>query len=499
MERRAFVRSGAAAVLGTALPAPRLFARYRPVRQDREVAAVTGDGRAVTLSGKAVSELDARMLGRVLMATQDGYDEARRVLNPIFDKHPALIAQVTGAADVQLAVDFAREHELLLAVKCGGHSMSGKSTCDRGMMIDLSPFRNVRVDPAARRAWVTGGSLLALLDHEAMAHELVVTMGTVSHTGVGGLVTGGGFGRVARRFGLAIDNLTAVDVVTADGELRRANEQQEPDLFWGVRGGGGNFGVVTGFEFRLHPMQRQVIGGVIMYPIARARDVLSLYAEYLPQAPDELDLVAILSRPAGGGQAAAGFAVCYSGPPAGADRALAPIRRLGTPLVDVAPIDYVALQRSGDIADPRARAGYMKSGFIPELPPDLVTAIVEGFEGNPSHSIEMFIQPGRGAVGRVPNDATAFAHRNAMGNLGIGVSWPFGEDPAEHVAWIRGFWPAIEPFTQGFYANDGDPDAYVAPSIVANYRENYARLVRIKNRYDPDNLFRLNANVVPTA
>jgi FAD/FMN-containing dehydrogenase len=236
-----------------------------------DVPAVTGDGAEIVLRGSAIRELDSRMLGRVLLASNDGYDQARRVLNPSFDKYPALIAQVTGVADVRLAVDFAREHRLLLAVKCGGHSASGKSTCDRGMLIDLSPFRDVRIDPAARRARVTGGSLLAQLDHEAMAFDLVTTMGTVSHTGVAGLVTGGGFGRVGRRFGLAIDNLTAVDVVTADGQLRHASAQQEPDLFWGVRGGGGNFGIVTSFEFRLHAMQRQVIGGAIVYPIARGK------------------------------------------------------------------------------------------------------------------------------------------------------------------------------------------------------------------------------------
>jgi FAD/FMN-containing dehydrogenase len=500
MKRRSFIRTGAAAALGTAIPIPAMSmftVPYRSLRQDQDIVAVTGDGREVVLRGSAIRELDTRLLGRVLLANRDGYDEARRVLNPSFDRHPALIAQVTGVADIRLAVDFAREHSLLLAVKCGGHSASGKSTCDRGMMIDLSPFRGVHIDPAARRARVTGGSLLGQLDHDAMAFDLVTTMGTVSHTGVGGLVTGGGFGRVGRRFGLAIDNLVSVDVVSADGQLRRASAEQEPDLFWGVRGGGGNFGIVTSFEFRLHPMQRQVIGGSIVYPIARAKEALDMYADYLPEAPDELDLGPFMSLPGGNAPGVVGFGVCWSGPAGQAERALAPIRRLGTPLADVQAMDYVALQKSGDISDPRARASYLKSGFLPVLTPDLITAIVDGFEGHPTRSTIMFIQPGGGAIGRVSNDATAFPHRDALGNIGVGVDWPAGDDPDVHVAWIREFWTRIEPFTRGFYSNDGAPDMYTESAVARNYRGNLERLVGIKRRYDPDNLFRLNANIQP--
>lgn len=500
MKRRSFIRTGAAAALGTAIPMPAMSmftVPYRSLRQDQDIAAVTGDGREVVLRGSAIRELDTRLLGRVLLANRDGYDEARRVLNPSFDRHPALIAQVTGIADIRLAVDFAREHSLLLAVKCGGHSASGKSTCDRGMMIDLSPFRGVHIDPAARRARVTGGSLLGQLDHDTMAFDLVTTMGTVSHTGVGGLVTGGGFGRVGRRFGLAIDNLVSVDVVSADGQLRRASAEQEPDLFWGVLGGGGNFGIVTSFEFRLHPMQRQVIGGSIVYPIARAKEALDIYADYLPEAPDELDLSPFMALPGGNQPGVIGFGVCWSGPAGQAESALAPIRRLGTPLADVQAMDYVALQKSGDISDPRARASYLKSGFLPALTPDLITAIVDGFEGHATRSTIMFIQPGGGAIGRVSNDATAFPHRDALGNIGVGVDWPASDDPDVHVAWIREFWTRIEPFTRGFYSNDGAPDMYTESAVARNYRGNLERLVGIKRRYDPDNLFRLNANIQP--
>ena len=499
MKRRVFVRSTFAAAVGVAVPGSSLLARYHAVSQDQaDLDAITGDGGQVTLRGRAVAQLGSRLQGRLLLARHEGYEEARRILNPSFDKRPALIAQVTGTADIRAAVEFAAEHSLLLAVKCGGHSFSGKSTCDGGMMIDLSPFRNVRIDPKARTARVTGGSLLALLDHESMAYGLVTTMGTVSHTGVGGLVTGGGFGRLARRFGLAVDNLTEVDVVTADGQLRRANKDENPDLHWGVRGGGGNFGIVTSFQFQLHPMQRTVVGGDIMFPVARARDLLSFYAEFSAEAPDELTMGLVMVQPPGGAPGMVGFSVCYSGSESEAERVLAPVRRLGQPLVDgIQAMDYVALQRSGDTDDPRARATYLKSGFVPELSPGLASAIVDGFEGHPSRTTVVFYDQTGGAIGRVPSDATSFSHRDSAGNLLGIVDWSFGDDPTEHIAWLRAYWATLQPFTQGFYTNDVAADA-TAASINANYRENYPRLVAIKNKYDPKNLFRLNANVQPT-
>jgi FAD/FMN-containing dehydrogenase len=496
MKRRAFVRSGMGIAMGSVIPGVPRFLRVG-WRDLPDVEAVTGDGKPVTLRGAAMEALAARMRGRILLANDDGYDQARRILNASFDKHPALIARVTGTVDVQRAVEFAREHELLLAVKCGGHSTSGKSTCDRGMMIDLSLFRSVRVDPAARTARVTGGSLLGQLDHESMAYGLVTPMGTVSHTGVGGLVTGGGFGRLARRFGMSIDNLLSVDVVTADGRLVRASAEEHPELFWGVRGGGGNFGIVTSFEFRLHPMQREVVGGNIMFPIARARDVLEVYADYIRDAPDELSLGFGVAYPPRGAPGVAGFSVCYSGPAGEAERVLAPIRKLGSPLVDgVRAVDYVALQRSGDIDDPRARATYLKSGFLPDFPAALASSIVDHIEGHPGRSTAVFYQESGGAISRVANGDTAFAHRDAKGNLLSAVDWAAGDDPREHIAWLRTFWGRLEPLTRGFYTNDLEAEAG-APQINENYRGNYERLVRVKRTYDPTNLFRLNANIEP--
>ncbi|MGD2046897.1 MAG: FAD-binding protein [Gemmatimonadota bacterium] len=500
MKRRTFVRSTLAASAALAIPRRPLEAFYREVpARPADLTAVTGDGREVTLSGSDVSDFAARLRGRLLLAGDDGYDDARMILNPDFNKHPALIVQPTGVADIRSAVDFAREHDgLLVAVKCGGHSHSGQSTCDRGIQIDLSHFRDVRVDPAAMSARITGGSLLGQLDHESMAFGLVVPMGTVSHTGVGGLVTGGGFGRLARRFGLSVDNLLAVDVVTADGELRHASATENPDLFWGVRGGGGNFGIVTSFEFRLHPMQRRVLGGAIMFPFTRARDVLKLYGDYAHEQPDELQLDLVMTQPAGGAPPMAGYGVCYSGDPAGAEAALAPVRGIGTPIADtVGPVDYVALQRSGDVDDPRAVAGYMKSGFVTAMPSGLIDALVENFRGDSRRLTQVVFQQAGGQIARTSPDATAFAQRDAIANMLPSVGWAFGTDREPHVAWCREYWTHVEPFTHGFYNNDNGIESTVE-NVASNYEMNLERLTAVKNRYDPTNLFRLNANIRPT-
>jgi FAD/FMN-containing dehydrogenase len=501
MKRRAFLKSAAATAAALSLPAVRLHAAAIPGygRVHGDVEAVTGDGRTVTLSDSVLADLRARLRGRLLLADDAGYDDARRILNPSFDRRPALIVQPTGVSDIQTAVRFAREHGgLLVAVKCGGHSFSGASTCDRGMQIDLSLFRDVRVDPVARTAWVTGGSLLGAVDHETMAHGLVTPLGTVSHTGVGGLVTGGGFGRLARKYGLAIDNLKGVQVVTADGQLRRASADENADLFWGVRGGGGNFGVVTSFEFHLHPMRRQVIAGELVFPIARAGDVLAVLGEHALPAPDELTLGFVMARPPGNAPGVAVVEVCYCGEDGAFEQAMAPVRRLGEPLADtVTHIDYPALQRSGDITDPRALGTYLKSGFIPSLGGELIAAMLDGFPPHPSRGTAIFFQMSGGAIGRVAPDATAFPARDAFANLLTASQWGVGADPTDHVEAIRDYWSSLERFTHGFYVNDLEPEHSVV-AIQANYRANHERLVQVKDRYDPANLFRLNANVRPT-
>jgi FAD/FMN-containing dehydrogenase len=366
------------------------------------------------------------------------------------------------------------------------------------MQIDLSTVRSVKVDATARRAWATGGSLLGQIDKATAPHELVTPLGTVSHTGVGGLTLGGGFGRVARRFGMAIDNVESIDIVTADGKLVHASAKENPELYWGARGGSGNFGVVTQFEFKLHPMQREVIAGSMLFPIAKAREVLTMWSEYAPVAPDELYMDPTVMQPPGDAPGIAAVQVCYSGPEADAEKVLAPIRKLGTPLKDsIKKMEYTQVQRSGDSTDTRAIASYLKGGFVGKVPGDMITAMVDGFHGDPRRTTVLFAQHCGGAGGRVPDDATAFAHRYAIGNFMTVVAWPVGDkDSAPHIEAARTYWKGIEPFTRGFYVNDMAREV-TAKDINENYRGNYQRLVALKSKYDPTNLFRLNANVTP--
>jgi FAD/FMN-containing dehydrogenase len=495
MNRRRFVLSSVAAAVGLALAQRTALAALAPIVDD--VPAVTGGGAKLTLDKASVQALRDSLRGALLLPGQPGYDEARRVLNASFDKHPALVVQPSGAADVRTAVSFARQHDLLLAVKCGGHSFGGKSTCDGGLQIDLSRMRGCRVDPVARTARVVGGSLLGDLDHEAMSFGLVTTAGTVSHTGVGGLTLGGGFGRLARRYGLALDNVRSVDIVTADGRLLRASADENPDLFWGVRGGGGNFGVVTSFEFALHPMSRQVIGGDITFPIARARELLDFYAEYAQQAPNDLYVDAGMAAPPGGQDGVFEFGICYSGPPGEAERVLAPLRKLGKPLADkIGPMDYVALQRSSDRSDARNFGTYLKSGFLDDFPATLPGAIVDGFQAAPDRFTALFFQHSGGAIGEVAKDATAFPHRSSRFNMLSAVNWDIASDGAPHIAFGRGYWSKLEKFTNGYYTNEvaNEPQR----QVDENYQGNIGRLTQLKNKYDPTNLFRLNANVKPT-
>jgi FAD/FMN-containing dehydrogenase len=499
MNRRKFVMSALAAAVATSMNSRNALAAMTdmPTAIAADINAVTGEGREVTLKMASVRELAKSLRGNLLLPGNEAYDEARRILNPSINKFPALIVQPKGVADVADAVNFARESDLLVAVKCGGHSPSGKSTCNGGMMIDLSLLRSVRVDPAAHTAQVSGGSWLGDMDHDTMAFGLATTAGTVSHTGVGGLTLGGGFGRLARRYGLAVDNVRGVELVTANGKLVRAYPDENPDLYWAVRGGGGNFGVATNFEFQLHPMDRLVIGGRIMYPLAEARQLLEFYADYTANAPDELymdgGLVSIPGQFSG-----VMFDVCYSGDKSKAERILQPIRKAGTVIQDgIGPVDYCELQKSGDISDARARGSWLKSGFAAEISPAMIDAILDGFEENPERGLFVFWQHAGGAVGRVASEATAFVNRHVRYDTLFIMDWAMGTDPAPHIDYIRRYFATVEPYTQGFYTNDVMDESQAV--VNRNYGANYDRLVRIKNQYDPANLFRLNANIVPTA
>jgi hypothetical protein len=499
LSRRRFLGTSMLAAAATTLP----FARAWPailspsMSVDRDVDAITGDGKSITLKRAELQELGESLRGNLLLAGHPGYDPARRVWNAQMDKHPAFIVQPRGAADVRSAVQFARASNLLVAVKCGGHSPSGKSTCERGMLIDLSLLRGVQVDQRAKIAHVAGGSLLGDLDHEAMSRGLVTTAGTVSHTGVGGLTLGGGFGRVARRFGLALDNVRSVEIVTGQGEILRASAQENPELYWGVRGGGGNFGVVTAFDFDLHPMQRQVIGGSILFPLKQAKSVLTFYSEYEGMARDDLYLSAVMVSNADlRGLSGVGFSMCYSGPASEADKILATIRGAGTPVLDgLKPMDYVALQRSGDLDEKRAIGSYTKTGFVKQIQPALIDAMISGLEENPERSTTVGFQHCGGAISRVAPTATAFPHRGIHATSLLTADWLATSDPAPHLKFLRQYWDSIVPHTAGFYTNDVIDETQ--KQVDENYLGNYPRLVALKNKYDPTNLFRLNANVVP--
>ena len=496
MKRRNFCK----ATLGTAaagilLPMHHALAAAL-MKVDGDVDALTANGMQATLKRTAVQELSDSLRGPLLLPGNPAYDSARHVLNAAIDKHPALIVQPSGTADVSYAVNFARENNLVTAVKCGGHSSSGKSTGNGGMMIDLSRFRHVRVERDEKVAYVSGGSLLGAMDHEAMAQGLVTVAGTVSHTGVGGLTTGGGFGRLARRYGLALDNVRALDIVSADGQVRHASADENQDLYWGVRGAGGNFGVVTSFEFDLHPMNRQVLAGNLFYPIERLRDILEFYAEFSMTAPDELATDLIFGYPPGGSPGFVLLALCYSGDPAKGARAMAAVEKLGKPLRgEIRPTDYVALQRSGDSDAPRATASYLKGGFISELNQKLIDTILDGLQPHPQRSVQMIFQQSGGAIKRIPSNATAFAHRYAEHNMIATVNWKPDTPAQEHVRVIKRFWNTLMPFTNGFYVNEADDDN--ASLTNKNYQGNYARLLDIKRQYDPTNIFRLNANIDP--
>lgn len=498
MNRRHFIGGSVSAAVAALLPGSVNAALWQSLTTvSTSLTGKTGNGDEVTLEAAALDELKGELRGNLLFPGNAAYDSARRVLNPGIDKHPALIVQPSGPADVSSAVEFAGERELLLAVKCGGHSFSGKSTCDGGMQIDLSMMRGARIDREEKRAYVLGGSLLGDLDHEAMAEGLVTTAGTVSHTGVGGLSLGGGFGRLARKYGLTLDNIKSVDIVTADGVLRHASAEENPDLYWGVRGGGGNFGVVTMFEFGLHEMDRTVIAGDIVLPAARAKEIFRFYADYSQAAADELSLDLIMPGPPGDDPGVVVIHAVWSGDHGKAEAALAPFEKLGQPIANtIGPKDYVALQRSFDNSDPRHGGDYLKTGFVREIDDAQINAIINGFERHPDRSTVFFYQQSGGEINRVPESATAFANRSNVNSPSVVVSWSQGVDGEPHVDYIKRYWSTIEPFTDGFYTNVGELETQ--DKINRNYRGNYARLVELKDRYDPTNLFRLNTNVKPS-
>jgi FAD/FMN-containing dehydrogenase len=496
MRRRAFCASALALASASTLSLRRALAA---AAVPAETPVVRSDGKQAMLSASDVADLQGSLRGELLLPGQSAYDQARKLWNGAFDRHPALIARCAGAADVTQAIAFARAHKLLIAVRGGGHSLSGQSACDGGLMIDLAGMRSVRVDPIARIARVEPGVLLRELDRESQFFELATPAGTVSDTGVAGLTLGGGYGRLTRRFGLACDNLIGADVITADGRYVRASEQENADLLWGLRGGGGNFGVVTSFEFRLHPVAPMMYGGRLMYSPADTPDVLRFFAGFVTDMPDELYIDSALVVVPQVGRVMV-CDVCYSGPLHKAEGMLDPLRRFRKPLKDgLGPATYVALQSSGDAESAPGRGYYERSGFLHGIEPGLIDASLAIMDEPDAIGAIVYWQHG-GAAARVKPDATAIWHRNVARSLLVDTDWDDPHDARARDAglqWGRGTWHRLERFTDGFYVNtmaSDDPHQRVR----ATYGGNYPRLVKLKDKYDPTNLFRLNANVPPS-
>jgi len=457
--------------------------------------STTARGNASVLSETNVQALKSRLRGLLLRPGDNGYDGARRVFNAMIDRRPALIARCTGAADVMACVQFARERSLAVSVRGGGHSVAGNAVCDDGLVIDLSAMRSVRVDPKRRTARAQGGATWGDFDHETQVFDLASTGGIVPSTGIAGLTLGGGIGYLNRKYGLACDNLLSADVVTADGRLLRASADVNEDLFWGLRGGGGNFGVVTSFEYRLHPVGA-VLGGEIVFPLDQAKQVLRFYGEWSATAPDELRADAtLLTGPEG---PVLDVIVCYCGPLEEGEKILRPLRSCGSPIADsVAMVPYATVQNLLTEVFQPGFLHYWKAGFIRALGDDAIDAIVDFFAGNvPGFFAATAIEHLGGAVGRVGAQETAFGHRDASHSLLVLRMWRDRADSEANIEWARRAYRTAEPFLKGgVYVN------YLGDEGNARVREaygaNYERLAALKEKYDPTNLWQCNQNIRP--
>jgi FAD/FMN-containing dehydrogenase len=461
-----------------------------------DLRIVTAAGSDAIIEEAAVEEFAAGLRGPLLRPGDEGYDAARIVWNGMIDRRPALIARCAGAADVMAAVRFARTHGILVSVKGGGHNITGNAVCDGGLMIDLSSMKSVRVDLAKQTARAEGGLNWGEFNRETQAFGLATTGGVVSTTGIAGLTLGGGLGWMMGKHGLSCDNLISADIVTADGQFLTASADQYPDLFWGLRGGGGNFGVVTSFEYRLHPV-RPVLAGMVIHPMDKAGEVLRFYRDFCRSCPDEMQGAAALMTH--DGMPVAVIVASYIGDIAEGEKLMAPLRKFGPPLADtIAPTSYVALNSLFDAAVPYGNVQrYWKSSFLKELGDDLIEILVaRSAKFLSPMSMVMFFHL-HGAAVRVDRDVTAFGLRDDQWDYDVISQWTDPAEAAGHIKWTREFWTAVEPFSTGeVYVNH--LDAEEATRIKGAYSRNYDRLVALKNRYDPTNLFRLNQNIKPS-
>jgi FAD/FMN-containing dehydrogenase len=464
-------------------------------------------GGEFAVDDATLGQLRSSLSGAVLLPGTPRYDVARTVWNAMIDRSPALIVQCASADDVSAAVRFAADHGLVVAVRGGGHNIAGSAVCDGGLMIDLSPMKAVRVDARRRTAWVEPGVTLGEFDAEAQKDGLATPLGINSTTGVAGLTLGGGFGWLSRRLGLTIDNLREAEVVLASGMRVRASDREHPDLFWAIRGGGGNFGIVTGFEFQLHAIGPEVLSGLVVHPLSAARDVLRFYRDFVTSTPEEFVCWFVLRQapplpflaPEWHGKEILGLAICYSGDLAEGERVSRPLRAFGNPIADVvAPHPYAGWQQA---LDPLLTAGarnYWKSHDFRELSDGLIDVFVDAAGRIPDPQTEIAFAQLGGAVGRVPTDATAYTHRDAQFVVNIHGRWADAAKDAACTRWVRDLFNAATPFaTGGVYVNfltqeEGD-------RVQAAYGSNYGRLAQLKMQYDPANLFCGNQNIRPGA
>jgi FAD binding domain-containing protein/berberine-like enzyme len=445
---------------------------------------------------EAVKKLRASLRGDLLLPGDSDFDTARKVVNGAIDKTPALIVRCAGVADVISSVKFARANELTVAVRGGGHNVAGNAVCDDGIVIDLSRMRSIRVDPERRTAHAEPGARWRDFDHETQAHGLVTPGGMVSSTGIAGLTLGGGIGWLLGKHGLTCDNLLSADVVTADGRFIRTSPNCNEDLLWGLRGGGGNFGIVTSFEYRLHPLG-PVLGGTVIYPLDKAQEVLSFYKTFTGEAPDELTANATLyTRPDGVPVVSIDF--CYAGLPEEGEKVIGPLKKFGSPLEDLSrPMPYCELQTMFDNPFRIGLQSYWKATFINDVSADALNTVIAHFSRVPSARTIVFIQHYHGAMRRIGKDDAAFSHRDAEYGLLIASYWHQKADADNNIKWTRNFFTAMQPFSMStvyvnFLSNEGEK------RVKAAYdSEKYARLVALKNKYDPTNFFHLNQNIKP--
>jgi hypothetical protein len=446
----------------------------------------------------AIQALGTRLRSALLHPGDEGYDRARRVWNGMIDRRPALIARCAGAADVMASVDFAREHGLPVSIRGGGHNVAGHAVCDGGLMIDLSPMRHIWVDPVTRTARAAPGVLWEEFDHETQAFGLATVGGVVATTGIAGLTLGGGQGWLTGKYGLTLDNLLSADVVTADGALVRASCTEREDLFWALRGAGANFGVVTSFEYRLHPVST-VLGGMVVHPLDRATDVLRFYREFAATQPDEVTTYAgLLTTP--DRVPVVALVTCCLGPLDEGEHIIAPLRHFGSPVADtIGPIPYTAMQAIIGANFPPGRLNYWKSSLTNEINDEAIEAVVDYVRRVPSPFTAVVFADCHGAYSRVDKRATAYSHRDLQYDLVILSSWVAAADSDRNIRWTREVFDAMQPhMSQNVYVNDlGDDEG--SERVRNAYGTNHARLVELKNRYDPANLFRLNQNIRPTA